>query len=215
MSSGPAKPSTSAPTPHSPAWFSVLSRVHARYIGGCGSWCGFGMIGRRGMSISSLLCSNSSASHIFGISRPDSSSCAGISSSAVWNAPASWSVPPLPMPKSTRPFDRMSSIATRSATLTGWFMRNGRHTTPCPMRMRFVFAATYARKVSGALMCAYHSRQWCSTAHTRSKPISSASTACSTQSCITWNSALREVSCVWASKIIENFTGALRAAGPC
>ena len=51
---GPAKPSTSAPSPHSPAWFSVLSRVQARYIGGCGSGWGFGTIGRRGMSISSL-----------------------------------------------------------------------------------------------------------------------------------------------------------------
>src|SRR5215475_12039471 len=56
-------------------------------------------------------------------------------------------------------------------------------------------------------MCAYHWRQWCSTAQTRSKPISSASTACSTQSCMTSNSDLRELSAIWASKIIENFTG--------
>ena len=43
-------------------------------------------------------------------------------------------------------------------------------------------AATQVRKISGAVMCAYHLRQWCSTAQTRSKPICSASTACSTQS---------------------------------
>ena len=39
-----------------------------------------------------------------------------------------------------------------------------------------VFAATQVRKISGALMCAYHLSAWCSTAQTRSKPISSAST---------------------------------------
>src|SRR5262252_2480043 len=62
-------------------------------------------------------------------------------------------------------------------------------------------------------MCAYHWRQWCSTAQTRSKPISSASTACSTQSCMTSNSALRELSTIWASKIIENFTGVSLRSG--
>src|SRR5262252_8128804 len=62
-------------------------------------------------------------------------------------------------------------------------------------------------------MCAYHWRQWCSTAQTRSKPISSASTACSTQSCRTSNSALRELSTIWASKIIENFTGVSLRSG--
>jgi hypothetical protein len=56
------------------------------------------------------------------------------------------------------------------------------HTTPCPIRIREVLAATVARKISGALMCAYHFMAWCSTAQTRSKPIASANTACSTES---------------------------------
>ena len=78
------------------------------------------------------------------------------------------------------------------------------HTTPWPMRMRDVRAATHVRKISGALMCAYHFRQWCSTAQTRSKPISSANTACSTQSRITCCSFAGVGSAICASKIIEN-----------
>src|SRR5262245_54708392 len=72
-------------------------------------------------------------------------------------------------------------------------------------------------------MCAYHCRQWCSTAQTRSKPTCSASTACSTHSCITRYSAAGDASTVCASKIIENFMsvpiaalacGSARTAGP-
>src|SRR5438876_5819061 len=74
--------------------------------------------------------------------------------------------------------------------------------------MRDVFAATYERNTSGALMWAYCWRQWCSTDHTRSKPISSASTACSTHSLITCRSFWRVGSASWASKIIENCTSA-------
>src|SRR5437899_10235472 len=53
-------------------------------------------------------------------------------------------------------------------------------------------------------MWAYCWRQWCSTDHTRSKPISSARTACSTHSLITCRSCWRVGSASWASKIIEN-----------
>ncbi|MNR11915.1 hypothetical protein D3C85_1282370 [compost metagenome] len=38
ISSGPPKPSTSAPMPRPPAFFSDSVLVQARYIGGCGSW---------------------------------------------------------------------------------------------------------------------------------------------------------------------------------
>src|SRR5438552_1006913 len=47
-------------------------------------------------------------------------------------------------------------------------------TTPWPIRIVDVRAATHVKKISGADICAYHLRQWCSTAHTRSKPICSA-----------------------------------------
>ena len=72
--------------------------------------------------------------------------------------------------------------------------------------MRDVFAAIHVRNTSGALMCAYHFKLWCSTDHTLSKPISSASTAWSTQSRITWCSLAALGSAIWASKIIENCT---------
>lgn len=77
------------------------------------------------------------------------------------------------------------------------------------MRIRDVLAATQVRKISDALMCAYWVREWCSTAQMRSKPISSANTACSTQSLRTWRSFSGVGSASWASKIMENFTGIL------
>ena len=80
--------------------------------------------------------------------------------------------------------------------------------------MREVLAATQVKKISGALMWAYHFRQWCSTAHTRSKPTSSANTAWSTQSRITCCSVSRDGSAIWASKIIENFTAIIEPSPP-
>ena len=71
--------------------------------------------------------------------------------------------------------------------------------------MRDVFAATAVRKISGALMCEYSTSEWCSTAHTPSKPISSAKTACSTQLRIACRSTSGVPNSTWASKIIENF----------
>src|ERR1700730_4360117 len=80
------------------------------------------------------------------------------------------------------------------------------HTTPCPMRMRDVRAATHVRHTSGALMCAYQRRACSSPATTRSKPISSAYTACSTHPWSTSRSCSADGSAIWASKIIENCT---------
>ena len=72
------------------------------------------------------------------------------------------------MPKCSLPLDRMSRVAIRSATLTGWFIAGGRQTTPCPISSRVVLPARKARKVSGALICAYCGRAVCSTAQTTS-----------------------------------------------
>src|SRR5262245_2813811 len=71
--------------------------------------------------------------------------------------------------------------------------------------MRLVFAATADRKISGALMCEYSTSAWCSTAHTASKPTSSAYTACSTQLSTAWRSTSGVPYSTCASKIIENF----------
>ena len=54
-------------------------------------------------------------------------------------------------------------------------------------------------------MCEYSISEWCSTAQTPSKPISSANTACSTQLRIAWRSTSGVPNSTWASKIIENF----------
>src|SRR6478736_6236463 len=90
------------------------------------------------------------------------------------------------------------------------------HTAAWPTRMREVFAATAVRKISGALMCEYSMREWCSTAQMPSKPTSSANTACSTQLRIAWRSTSGVPYSTWASKIIENFIAGRYpgAAGP-
>ena len=71
-----------------------------------------------------------------------------------------------PVPNSTRPFETMSSAATRSATRIGWLNLCGKSVTPWPMRMFFVRCDTAARKTSGAEECANSVRKWCSTSHT-------------------------------------------------
>ena len=70
------------------------------------------------------------------------------------------------MPKSTRPSEIRSSVATRSATRAGWLTAGGIWTIPWPSRMRWVRAAAAARKTSGADECEYSSRKWCSTSQT-------------------------------------------------
>src|ERR1700722_642655 len=80
------------------------------------------------------------------------------------------------------------------------------HTTPWPIRILEVRAATAVRKISGALMCADQYREGCSTAQTRSKPISSAKIAWSRQSRMSCCSRCLVGLASWASKITENCT---------
>ena len=116
-----------------------------------------------------LAASTSSAAR--GRTRPTSS---WSSSGSTSKPPSSVHVDERAVPTSSRPPEMMSSAAARSATRIGWFI-SGTHTTaPWPTRMRSVCAATAARKTSGAEQCEYSSRKWCSTAHTQSKPSSSA-----------------------------------------
>lgn len=206
IASGPAKPITRAPTPSSAAWRSVSVRLHARNSGGCGVCAGRGRIGCGSMSRSGPWCSNSSFSHAFPMIRSASSTSCVVRSLSTPHRDVSCVVPPRPAPRSSRPPDNRSSIAARSATRAGWLKLNGMHTTPCPTRMREVRAATQVRKISGADMWAYHLREWCSTAQIRSKPISSANTACSTLSRSSWCSRSTVGSASWASKMTLNFT---------
>ncbi len=219
IDSGPAKPITRAPMPSSAAWASVSVLLHARKSGGCGVWCGRGRIGCGSMSRSAPWCSSSSFSQALPMIWSASSTSWVVRSLSTPHSDVSCVVPPRPAPRSRRPPESRSSIAARSATRAGWLKRNGMQTTPCPIRMVLVRAATQVRKISGALMCAYHLREWCSTAQTRSNPIRSANTACSTLSRITWCSRSTVGSASCASKMTENFTcppgGVPLRHGPC
>ena len=55
-----------------------------------------------------------------GIMRMASTIWSSVSSTSMPKVDSSWMVAPRPTPRSTRPPDRMSRVATRSATLTGW-----------------------------------------------------------------------------------------------
>ena len=62
---------------------------------------------------------------------------------------------PRPVPSSKRPFERLSSIAPRSAVRTGWFTLAVMLKMADAMWMRLVRAATNARKTSGDDMWEY------------------------------------------------------------
>ena len=74
-------------------------------------------------------------------------------------APAPSTSPMRPVPISSRPPERMSSTAARSAMRIGW-LNCGTHTTmPWPTRMFFVCIAHAVRNSSGAEQCEYSSRK--------------------------------------------------------
>ena len=100
------------------------------------------------------------------------------------NPPSSASDDDSPVPKSARPFETRSSMETRSAIRAGWLNGAGVCTIPWPRRMFFVRCDAAARNTSGALLCEYSSRKWCSTSHRYSMPSESASSICSSASWI-------------------------------
>ena len=71
-----------------------------------------------------------------------------------------------PVPSSRRPPEMMSRTAARSATRMGLWYCGTHGMTPCPTRIRSVWAAAADKKMSGPEQCEYSSRKWCSTAHT-------------------------------------------------
>jgi hypothetical protein len=64
-----------------------------------------------------------------------------------------------PVPTSSRPPDRMSSTAVRSAILIGWLNSGTQMTMPWPTRIFFVVIAHAVRNSSGAGQCEYSSRK--------------------------------------------------------
>jgi hypothetical protein len=87
-----------------------------------------------------------------------------------------------PVPHSTRPPERMSAVATFSATRIGGVKAWGMRVTPKPSRMFSVHWESAPITTSGAGQCDRPSRKWCSTCHVVWKPSLSASLICSSAS---------------------------------
>src|SRR5438876_1027131 len=96
-----------------------------------------------------------SLDHMRGIMASASSHSSCKEAGFVSNATCSTCDDDLPVPQLTRPPDKMSSVAIRSAIRIGWLYRPGKSVTPCPSRMRLVRAATNERNTSGADECEY------------------------------------------------------------
>src|SRR5947207_1447677 len=84
---------------------------------------------------------------------------------------------PRPVPNSKRPSERWSSMATRSAMRAGWLTGGVVLKMAEPTWILEVRAATKERKTSGAGMCEYSVRKWCSGHHTYLTPCFSHSMA--------------------------------------
>ena len=111
--------------------------VAAIQIGGCGFCSGFGMMLRGGMLTKRPWYSNGSSVHMRGMISSDSCHMSRDCSVSISKPACSYWLE-RPVPNSTRPSDRRSSAATRSATRIGWLNLCGSSATPWPMRMRFV-----------------------------------------------------------------------------
>ena len=165
--------------PRSAASSSVPGEVTVTHSGGCGCCTGLGRIARSGTENDVPCQLKRSSVHMRGSARIVSSQVCLVVSGSISKPASSLHVDERAVPNSSRPPDRMSSTAARSAMRTGWFIFGTHTTAPWPTRMRLVCIAQAVRKSSGAEQCEYSSRKWCSTAQTVSKPSSSASRTCS------------------------------------
>ncbi len=136
---------------------------HATHNGGCGFWRGLGMTLRSGKSTCSPWYSHASFQNIGRQHRTMSSHTSRLSRKRTSNGWSSVVVADSPRPSSTRPCDKRSNVATRSATRAGWFVVSW--TIPWPRRICLVRWLAAARNTSGAELCEYSSRKWCSTSH--------------------------------------------------
>ncbi len=109
----------SRPRPSLPATAALPSLVAAIQAGGCGSCTGFGVTRRRGNSRYLPWYSKYSSSHMWTTASIASSHSSRLSSRGTWKAVCSIGVD-RPVPHSTRPPERMSAVATFSATRAGW-----------------------------------------------------------------------------------------------
>jgi hypothetical protein len=128
---------------------------------------------RRGNWKVGLSHSKYSSRHIVQMISMASAHSARLASRSTWNAVCSIGVD-RPVPHSTRPFERMSAVATFSATRAGCVNPYGSSVTPKPSRMFWVAWVSAPITTSGAGQCDRPSRKWCSTNHAMWKPTSSA-----------------------------------------
>src|SRR6266545_4530985 len=124
----------SSPRPYDPTSFAESGDVAAIHAGGCGSWYGFGVTMRRGKSRYLPWNSKYSDSHIPTIAWIASRAWSFEFLMSTPNAICSMGVE-RPVPHSIRPFDKMSAVATFSATRIGGPKPGGTSVTPNPRRM--------------------------------------------------------------------------------
>src|SRR5579871_3485989 len=167
----------STPRPIRPAFSNVPGLPAATQSGGCGLVTGLGEISRAGTGNDVPWYSYTPSRHILGISRMDSSHMSfDRSISGIPKPYISVLDDPRPVPSSNLPFERLSSIAARSAERTGWLTGAVMLKIADPRWTRDVRAATNERNTSGDDMCEYCRRKWCSDAQTYLKLHSSART---------------------------------------
>src|SRR5262245_30301638 len=124
---------------------------HATHIGGCGFEYGFGNTFRSGMRKYLPSKAYGSSRHMRGICSSDSRHIGFVSAAdGIANPPHSADDEPRPVPNPTRPSDRWSMVAMRSATRAGWFTDAVMFVIAVPTWMRLVRAATQERNTSGA-----------------------------------------------------------------
>ena len=145
----------------------VSRRLQATQSGGCGFWSGLGTMLRGGICQNwPVQPANGSSTNMRQIASIASSHIARFCVRSTRKPPSSAPELDSPVPKSTRPSEIRSSVATRSATRAGWFTGGGIWTIPWPRRIREVRTAAAGRKTSGAEEWLYSSRKWCSTSQT-------------------------------------------------
>src|SRR5262249_43778655 len=104
--------------PSRPASSHVGGLVAAAQMGGWGFWTGFGITSRAGMRTYLPAYSNGDSVHMRGMISSDSCHMSRDSAVSI-SKPACSNWLERPVPNSTRPFETMSSAATRSATRIG------------------------------------------------------------------------------------------------
>ena len=124
------------PMPRSAASSSVPGVVTVTHIGGWGTCTGLGSTGRSGIETVAPWWDTRSSVHSRGRRWTYSSHEIFVVSGSTPKPPSSVHVDARAVPNSSRPPERMSRTAARSATRIGWFICGTHTTAPWPTRIR-------------------------------------------------------------------------------